>query len=287
MELFEACAKYIAFLRTLYLLHQNSHWLSNGKTFYADHLMFERLYKSAAENADLAAEKFIGLCGSDKLKFENQPLLIQECFSKYVSENCSWEALVGCGISAEQDFLKFSEDLYKQLKADDAMTLGLDDMIMSIASDRETALYLLKQTNKETGVKMSKIHQVARKFQIKLAQSAPDLSSEQIKAKLEVAKLEQAGAKVISDLIDTLGMKGVQPNDIQFTELKFVEATPGKSAVSWRMSVSPSAAQAFNEAVARNKQAHPAFSVANYVGQLLVRYMPGVALLPAQPITVG
>ena len=164
MDLNQNCTKYVAFLRGLYLLHQNHHWLTAGANFYGNHLLFERLYKTAAENADLAAEKFIGLFGSDIISIKDQPALIQEFLEKHASSG----DLVKSSHEAEIFFLDFSKTFYTELKKDsDKMTLGLDDAIMSIASDRETSVYLLKQTS---GDNMNKVSKLAHKFQIKLAQ---------------------------------------------------------------------------------------------------------------------
>jgi DNA-binding ferritin-like protein len=53
-------ALYIATLKGIALINQNSHWLSRGEAFYGKHLLFERIYNSALKDLDLAAEKFVG-----------------------------------------------------------------------------------------------------------------------------------------------------------------------------------------------------------------------------------
>lgn len=169
MELKTNCAKYIASLRSLYLLHQQAHWMTNGSSSYAYHLLFERIYKTAAENADLAAEKFIGVFGREFLGVEKQSTLIQELLGKYSTTS----KFVEHSLQAEKDFLKFSQEFYNELKAQNKMTLGVDDAIMSIASDRETAVYLLKQSL-VGGDDMNKMSALAKKFQIKLAQVAAE-----------------------------------------------------------------------------------------------------------------
>lgn len=140
MDLKDICSKYVAFLRALYLLHQNHHWITTG---YDNHLLFERIYKTAQENADLAAEKFIGLFGSETLALEEHPKLIAERLATY-----SKQSPVESSLAAEKDFLEFSEGAYYAFQnSKDKMTLGLDDMIMSIASQREENVYLLQQSH--------------------------------------------------------------------------------------------------------------------------------------------
>lgn len=74
---------YIATLKAMALIHQNSHWTTKGIPFYGDHLLFERLYNSALEDLDLAAEKFIGLFGDDCLQYEMQAELLNKVLLKY------------------------------------------------------------------------------------------------------------------------------------------------------------------------------------------------------------
>jgi len=138
-------ALYIATLKALALIHQHSHWLTRGDTFYGDHLLFERLYKSTLENLDLAAEKFIGLMGDGCLDYEMQAELLHKVLSKYRNLEGSPAEM---SLSVEKGFLKLSKDAYQAFEDEDKMTLGLDDMIMAIASKREEAVYLLQQTLK-------------------------------------------------------------------------------------------------------------------------------------------
>ena len=149
---------YVAFLRSLYLLHQNHHWQTNGLDFYGNHLLFQRIYESAQENADDAAEKAVGLCGCDCIDLAPQILLINTILKKYAinTKNCEPIKFIQASLQAEEDFLKFSEKIYNSLKEKNQITLGLDDMLMSIANKREGSVYLLKQIllNKELKEKL-------------------------------------------------------------------------------------------------------------------------------------
>lgn len=135
---------YLVALKAISFIHQHNHWIAKGSNFYGDHLLFERLYKSANEDMDLAAEKFVGLFGEECLNYEAQAVLLSEALLKY-------KGLAGVAMSEriERDFLKFSSVAYKLYEDEGQLTLGLDDMIMSIASNRESSVYLLQQTNKK------------------------------------------------------------------------------------------------------------------------------------------
>lgn len=132
---------YVAFLRSLYLIHQNNHWSCSG---YDLHLLFERIYQTAQKDADDAAEKFIGLYGKDFINLLEQSVNIANITKKFADK-----VEIESSLSAELEFIEFSEKFYKQLKSKSKMSLGTDDLVMQICSNRETAVYLLKQSKKE------------------------------------------------------------------------------------------------------------------------------------------
>ena len=136
-------ALYVATLKALALIHQHNHWTTKGVSFYGDHLLFERLYKSTLENLDLAAEKFIGVFGDQCLNYDLQTELLSKVLLKYKNLEGS---PVQMSLTAEKDFLKFSKDAYNCFEEEGKLTLGLDDMVMAIASNREEAVYLLQQS---------------------------------------------------------------------------------------------------------------------------------------------
>jgi DNA-binding ferritin-like protein len=137
----KVAALYVAALKGIYLIEQHSHWTTQGNDFYGDHLMFQRLYEAAQEDLDLAAEKFIGLFGVDCLDYSMQADLVHKVLLKYKGVE---DPLNKC-IAVEEEFVKFSKAAYDCFEKEGKMTLGLDDMVMSIASKREESLYLLRQ----------------------------------------------------------------------------------------------------------------------------------------------
>ena len=137
------CALYLATLQAMTIIHKQSHWLTQGKTFYGDHLLFERIYDSAIENLDSAAEKFIGAYGDGCLDYDLQADLLHRVLVKYNNLEGSPQQM---SLAIERDFLKLNGDLNKLLEDEDLITLGVSDMLGSIASDRDTAVYLLKQS---------------------------------------------------------------------------------------------------------------------------------------------
>jgi DNA-binding ferritin-like protein len=95
---------YVATLRSIYFIEQHCHWASKGNDFYGNHLLFERLYKTAQENADLAAEKFIGILGPEALNYAMQTDFMNRLLNKY--ENYC-DDLLELALTIEKDFLAF------------------------------------------------------------------------------------------------------------------------------------------------------------------------------------
>lgn len=138
----KTAALYIATLKAIALIHQHDHWVAKGIDFYGKHQLFERIYKSALEDLDLAAEKFIGLFSAGYLEYNLQSELLHKVLNKY-----SEQEGLSRSLAIEKDFLKFSVAAYNCFEAEGKLkeSLGLDDMLMGIASHREEAVYLLQQ----------------------------------------------------------------------------------------------------------------------------------------------
>jgi DNA-binding ferritin-like protein len=142
----EACkilSAYVAFTRALYILHQQSHWEAQA---YGDHLLFQRLYEDAQEISDDAAERAKGLCG-DKVIFEGEEAIAK----KFEPKIKTLSSLLESSLEIEKAFQVVNQNTYDALKAKDMITLGLDDLLMSQASQGEVHIYLLQQALKGLG----------------------------------------------------------------------------------------------------------------------------------------
>lgn len=130
-------------LRLAYVAHQNAHWEAKGAAFMADHQLFQRLYEAAAADVDALAEKIAGLFSSDMLSLAAQ---LEECLScqECTAVTSEPEASVAAAM-AEEHALDAVEGAYDVADEEGVMSLGLDDLLMGIASKREEGLYLLQQ----------------------------------------------------------------------------------------------------------------------------------------------
>lgn len=132
---------YISFLRALAFIQQNDHWEVKSSGFYGDHLLMQRLYETTLDNIDAISEKGIGLFGQDCVDLGAQITLIKTIIDEYKAQKPLERSL-----AAVKSFLQISTKTYEDMKKNGDMTLGLDDLILSIHSDQETAVYLLQQS---------------------------------------------------------------------------------------------------------------------------------------------
>jgi starvation-inducible DNA-binding protein len=141
---FLACLK----LNLTYI--QAAHWISKGKSFYGDHLLFERIYNELAEEIDAYAEKVLALSGDETVNPIDVLSVAAERLPKIVkfSGGQDGDELAKYAINSEKYVLAELEKLYHTLKEQDKLTLGFDDMLMSMHNNHENHIYLIQQRAK-------------------------------------------------------------------------------------------------------------------------------------------
>ena len=133
--------------RALHLMYQHLHWMAAGDSFYSDHLLYQRLYKKMSKEIDEVAEKFIGLSGTDSVCPIKTTRICSELLSSFYKNfntNSNANMFSAYALYLEIIFLELNNEFYKKLKEKE-ISLGLDDMIMSIHNSHEENVYLLKQ----------------------------------------------------------------------------------------------------------------------------------------------
>lgn len=144
-DLTKLAALHIASLKAMTIVHQHSHWISKGSNFYGSHLLFQRIYESAQENLDGAAEKFVGAFGEDVLDWSLQKSLLEKVLDKMTSFEGDQFSM---SLEIEKQFLKLNQELEKTLDDEGRLSQGMSNFLEGVADDRETAIYLLIQTTK-------------------------------------------------------------------------------------------------------------------------------------------
>jgi len=131
----------LGLLRAQYWSYQNSHWVARGDAFYGDHLMFQRLYTSLGDQVDTLAEKLVGTYGPEAVNPEDMLGMFMFWNERWDSVEC----LHRRGLTSEKDCQTVIEETYEELKESGELSLGMDDFLMSLASEHETNQYLLRQ----------------------------------------------------------------------------------------------------------------------------------------------
>lgn len=128
-------------LRAAYLSYQTSHWQVIGGSFYGNHLLFQRLYKSVEDQVDQLAEKLVGYLGREVVALDHQMRHIAGYTVAWSRIDCHHKR----GLQSEADLQRALKRAYEGIKRVNAMSLGLDDWIMATANAHEENEYLLQQ----------------------------------------------------------------------------------------------------------------------------------------------
>jgi DNA-binding ferritin-like protein len=142
----------LVFLRALTMIHQGHHWLTFGESYYADHLLFERLYDETLEEVDAVAEKAIGVgCPKDKIHPGLQATFITKVVQLFCGDGQN-ESMAGdpksyleASLKAEELLLSSLAAIAAEMKENGELTRGVDNLLAGIEDKHEGHVYLLKQ----------------------------------------------------------------------------------------------------------------------------------------------
>jgi hypothetical protein len=141
-------ASLLALLRAVYQLHQAHHWQSRGKSYYADHLLYQRLYEEILPEIDAVAERVVGLSRDPRLVDPSRQAqatqVILEGFKESeaaTAENVPpTEAAVMASLEAEMQLLRQIDALLATQASN-----GVQNLLQGIADKHEGHVYLLQQ----------------------------------------------------------------------------------------------------------------------------------------------
>jgi len=139
----EAFSKLLAYLQGLYHTYQFLHWQVSGDNYYADHLLFQRLYESVEKEIDPLAEKAIGLTNDPSTI---SPIQHSNLVSKYLAQFADGaEDGINSSLRAERGLINLISQTREALEQQGKLTDGLDNMLQGVADTHEGHLYLLQQ----------------------------------------------------------------------------------------------------------------------------------------------
>lgn len=134
----------LAVMRASFLVYRDGHWKVKGNDYYGDHLLLQRIYEETEKQIDQVGERIVGLWGPEALDSREQATLVDKYYRKLSLGDPMQSALAAAELVHEKLF-----DTYEALKKRGEITLGLDDLLMAISSEKETHLYLLQQALSE------------------------------------------------------------------------------------------------------------------------------------------
>lgn len=137
----------LVYLKFLYEVHQNHHWVCMGDPFYGDHLLFSKLYEGVLGEIDMVAEKAIGLSCTANVDLnlvssQRHKLICNYGMATTIPQTSD---LARRSLVAELNFLKVIDHVLCCLRECGLATNGVENMLQDIADKHEGHCYLLKQ----------------------------------------------------------------------------------------------------------------------------------------------
>lgn len=135
----------LVYLRALQWLYWTMHWVAAGPQFYGDHLLLQRLYEGKdggpdiQDQIDRLGERLVAYFGVSAVSPALINRRVQELLEHLSNKDPLYDLLV-----IETDFQAAVRRAWKANQSH-GMSLGLDNLLMALADERDTAIYLLKR----------------------------------------------------------------------------------------------------------------------------------------------
>lgn len=133
-------ASILAHLRALQWYYWSSHWTVGGASYYGDHLLFQKLYEGLNESIDELGERMVSYFGVSSVN----PMAIQSLSQKVLMEVANVSDPMFAALKMEDSLRSAIKKAWKA-NQDHEMYLGLDDFLMGLSNERDTAIYLLER----------------------------------------------------------------------------------------------------------------------------------------------
>jgi len=131
----------VATLKVAYLIHQHNHWTLTGSNFYQSHLLFQRIYESALEDLDTVAESVQGNLGPVCIDYILQTTLVHRISMKLKDKKGFEQSL-----EIERSLLEVIKEVRECFKREGTLSMGMDNVLAGVSQNRDTAIFLLKQS---------------------------------------------------------------------------------------------------------------------------------------------
>lgn len=133
----------LACLQASAMVHQAHHWSTRGPSFYADHLLFERLYNESLDFIDQVAERAVGMGQPGSILAVDQARLILSFVN--VPPPVGPDDMVRLSLALETAVLQAVDVVIDIMEDNGTMTSGLANLLEGLADKHESFVYLLRQ----------------------------------------------------------------------------------------------------------------------------------------------
>jgi DNA-binding ferritin-like protein len=178
-----------------------AHFKSSGPNYYADHLLYQRLYEDSQKLFDSVGEKSVGVFGQDSIDATEDAQLTAKLIGKWRGERAD-KNLAVIGLEAVQETLKFAADLLTELGKSGELTGGVSDMVEGIENKLEEFAYLLGQ--RTLTEKVSSLKDIRRSIKastsnpiVALIEFIKSLPSEDLTLIMKVARADEETEKTL------------------------------------------------------------------------------------------
>lgn len=134
----------LSVLQAAAFLHKTHHWQTHGNQYYADHLLFDRLYTESQSFIDQVAERAVGSTNVEAVDAKSQVRAISAIVA-VVAREAEPESMVRASLRVEALVLAVINQCLETLKARGGLTNGIDNLLQGAADLHETFVYLLRQ----------------------------------------------------------------------------------------------------------------------------------------------
>lgn len=125
-----------------------AHHCSKGAQFEADHKLYGDIYQAAFDTIDKVIEKQVAKFGEEAAN-PYKRMHIASSISKKIGLlppiKKDPENIASLGLSLVKNFISATEGFYEELEANGQLSMGMDDLLMTISNDFETFEYKLQQ----------------------------------------------------------------------------------------------------------------------------------------------
>lgn len=137
----EQLQELLAVLRAAYLTYRTAHWQARGDASYGDHLMLQRIYEESEKHVDQVGERIVGYYGVSAVDLDDQTQRVAHWSTRFARDKDP----ISVSLRASEAVRDVLSETYDVLNKQGKLSLGIDDLLMSISSSKDEHIYLLQQ----------------------------------------------------------------------------------------------------------------------------------------------